>query len=116
MLRTGVFARTFLLAALAILATGNGFAQVSPTPDQPQLQEVIVTGSRIPVPANISATSPIATVSSQDIKLSGYTDSTDIINSLPQNIINSGNDFGNTSSPLTATGGIATVDLRGMGP
>lgn len=116
MLRTGVFARAFLLAALAILATDNGFAQVSPTPDQPQLQEVIVTGSRIPVPANISATSPIATVSSQDIKLSGYTDSTDIINSLPQNIINSGSDFGNTSSPLTATGGVATVDLRGMGP
>jgi iron complex outermembrane recepter protein len=94
-------------------------AQQASTPtatSESTLQEVIVTGSRIPVPANISATSPIATVSSQDIKLGGYTDSTDIINSLPQNIINSANDFGNTSSPLTATGGIATVDLRGLGP
>src|SRR5579871_74541 len=116
MLRTRVFAGTCIWIALAILTTDKGFAQESPTPGQTQLQEVIVTGSRIPVPANISATSPIATVSSQDIKLSGYTDSTDIINSLPQNIINSASDFGNTSSPLTATGGVATVDLRGVGP
>ena len=35
------------------------------------LQEVIVTGSRIPVPANITATSPITVVTGEDIKLSG---------------------------------------------
>jgi iron complex outermembrane recepter protein len=80
------------------------------------LQEVIVTGSRIPVPANISATSPISVVTSQDIALSGHTDTTDIINMLPQNVIGTGVDFGNTSSPLTATGGFTTADLRGLGP
>jgi iron complex outermembrane recepter protein len=80
------------------------------------LQEVIVTGSRIPVPANITATSPITVVTGQDIKLSGYTDTIDMLNSLPQNSINAGNDSGNQSSPLTATGGFATVDLRGLGP
>jgi iron complex outermembrane receptor protein len=80
------------------------------------LQEVIVTGSRIPVPANISATSPISVVTSQDIALSGHTDITDIINLLPQNVIGTGVDFGNTSSPLTATGGFSTADLRGLGP
>lgn len=38
--------------------------QAAPTTTAPEttLQEVIVTGSRIPVPANISATSPIAVV------------------------------------------------------
>jgi iron complex outermembrane receptor protein len=80
------------------------------------LQEVIVTGSRIPVPANISGTSPIAVVSNQEILLQGHTDITDVINSLPQNIIGGNADFGNTSSPLTATGGFSTVDLRGLGP
>src|SRR5271166_1874961 len=81
-----------------------------------QLEEVVVTGSRIPVPANISATSPTTIVSSQEIQLQGHTDITDVINALPQNIIGSNADFGNTSSPLTSTGGFSTVDLRGLGP
>jgi iron complex outermembrane recepter protein len=121
MLRIGVFARTCILTALATLTMGKGFAQVStapvsPAPDEAQLQEVVVTGSRIPVPANISATSPTTVVSSQEIQLQGHTDITDLINSLPQNIIGSNADFGNTSSPLTSTGGFSTVDLRGLGP
>ena len=80
------------------------------------IQEVVVTGSRIPVPANISATSPTTIVSSQEIRLQGTTDITDLMNQLPQNIIGANSDFGNTSSPLTATGGFTTVDLRGLGP
>ena len=80
------------------------------------LQEVVVTGSRIPVPANISATSPTTIVSSQDVRLRGTTDITDLINQLPQNIIRANADFGNTSTPLTSTGGFTTVDLRGLGP
>jgi iron complex outermembrane receptor protein len=96
------------------------FAQSAPptpaTTPTPQLEEVIVTGSRIPVPANISATSPTIIVSSQEIQFQGHTDITDVINQLPQNIIGSNADFGNTSSPLTATGGFSTVDLRGLGP
>jgi iron complex outermembrane recepter protein len=116
MLRTRVFARACILTALAILAADKGIAQVSPTPDQPALQEVIVTGSRIPVPASISATSPTAVVTNQEIQLQGHTDITDVLNALPQNIIGTAADFGNTSSPLTSTGGFSTVDLRGLGP
>ena len=88
-------------------------AAATPTP---QLEEVIVTGSRIPVPANISATSPTTIVSSQEILLQGHTDITDVINQLPQNVIGSNADFGNQSSPLTSTGGFSTVDLRALGP
>ncbi len=55
-------------------------------------------------------------VTNQDIQLSGYTDTIDVINSLPQNVISGGVDFGNNSSPLTAAGGITTVDLRNLGP
>jgi iron complex outermembrane receptor protein len=80
------------------------------------LQEVVVTGSRIPVPANVTATSPTTIVTSQDVRLQGYTDITDVMNQLPQNIIGANADFGNTSSPLTSTGGFSTVDLRGLGP
>ncbi|MGH8134173.1 MAG: TonB-dependent receptor plug domain-containing protein, partial [Steroidobacteraceae bacterium] len=106
-----IFASLFLPAALA----QQGPAAASAEAAAP-LQEVVVTGSRIPVPANITSTSPTTIVSSQDVKLQGYTDITDVMNQLPQNIIGANADFGNTSSPLTATGGFSTVDLRGLGP
>src|SRR5271166_6164896 len=93
-------------------------ADVGPTStaEQPALEEVVVTGSRIPVPTNISATSPTTVVTNQEIQLQGHTDITDVMNALPQNTIGTNADFGNTSSPLTATGGFSTVDLRGLGP
>lgn len=96
-----------------------GFAQSAAASDeseQPRLQDIVVTGSRIPVPANITATSPLQLVTAQDIALAGQTDVVDVLNSLPQTVINSGIDFGNHSSPLASAGGIATADLRGLGP
>jgi iron complex outermembrane recepter protein len=115
--------RTLLRAIVAMCASlfgANAWAQqatAAPAPEAgPPLEEVIVTGSRIPVPANISATSPTTIVSSEELRLQGHTDITDVMNQLPQNIIGSNADFGNTSSPVVATGGFTTVDLRGMGP
>jgi outer membrane receptor protein involved in Fe transport len=90
-------------------------ATEAPDAEQPVLQEVIVTGSRIPVPPTVTATSPITQVTSQDIATQGRTDMSDLLNNLPQTSINSSNDFGNTSNPLSAPGGITTVDLRGLG-
>jgi iron complex outermembrane recepter protein len=105
-----LFASVFVAAVPAQQAAAPADQAAAP------LQEVVVTGSRIPVPANITATSPTTIVSSQDIRLQGNTDITDLMNSLPQNIIGANADFGNTSSPLTSTGGFTTVDLRGLGP
>jgi len=112
-----------IAATLAIFAslfiTHANAQQAPPAPLAPApslLQEVVVTGSRIPVAGNVTATSPTTIVSSQDVRLQGYTDITDVMNQLPQNIIGANADFGNTSSPLTSTGGFSTVDLRGLGP
>ena len=105
-----IFAGLFLVEAPAQQAAAPAEEAAAP------LQEVVVTGSRIPVPANITATSPTTIVSSQEIRLLGTTDITDLMNLLPQNIIGANADFGNTSSPLTSTGGFTTVDLRGLGP
>jgi iron complex outermembrane recepter protein len=80
------------------------------------LQEIIVTGSRIAAP-NAVSTSPIQVISSEYIETTGKTDISDLIMQLPQNLNNSiGQDLGNTSSGLTTAGGIATADLRGLGP
>jgi iron complex outermembrane receptor protein len=83
--------------------------------DEP-LQEIIVTGSRIAAP-NAVSTSPIVVVSSESIATTGKTDISDLIMQLPQNLNNGlGQDLGNTTSGLTTAGGIATADLRGLGP
>jgi iron complex outermembrane recepter protein len=80
------------------------------------LQEIIVTGSRIAAP-NAVSTSPIEVVSSESIATTGKTDISDLIMQLPQNLNNGlGQDLGNTTSGLTTPGGIATADLRGLGP
>ena len=115
-----VLLRAFVATLLMVGFGAQAFAAdaAGPAPaavPTPVLEEVVVTGSRIPVPANISATSPTTVISSEEVMLQGHTDITDVINQLPQNIISGLNDFGNTSSPLTSTGGFSTIDLRGIG-
>jgi iron complex outermembrane recepter protein len=84
--------------------------------EAPQLQEIIVTGTRIASPNEVS-TSPIQVISSESIRVSGKTDITDIISQLPQIFTNDlGQDLGNGTSGLSTAGGVATADLRGLGP
>jgi outer membrane receptor protein involved in Fe transport len=70
--------------------------------------EIIVTGTRIPQP-NLETASPVTTVSSQEVKLSGTTRTEDLVNSLPQVFAAQGSNISNGAS------GTATVDLRGLG-
>ena len=80
------------------------------------LTEIIVTGSRIAAPNEVS-TSPIVSLSSRYIEVSGKTDIGDLITQLPQNFNNDlGQDLGNGTSGLTTAGGVSTADLRGLGP
>ncbi len=112
--------RKRLLFAAAIAVTSMpALSQQAPTaaatPDA-TLEEVIVTGSRIAAPNEVS-TSPINVISSKDIQVYGKTDVTDIVNLLPQNFNNAlGQDYGNGTSGLSTAGGVATADLRGIGP
>ena len=106
-----------LLLAEAVPATPAQQSVPQPAPEEsPQLQEIIVTGSRIASPNEVS-TSPIQVVSSNSIRVSGKTDITDIISQLPQIFTNDlGQDLGNGTSGLNSAGGVATADLRGLGP
>jgi len=81
-----------------------------------ELQQVVITGTRIATP-NATSTSPIQVVTSRDIEISGRTDVSELLYQLPQNFNNSlGQDFSNRTSGLTTAGGLATADLRGLGP
>jgi iron complex outermembrane receptor protein len=102
------------MAAIAMPA----FAQQTPVaaaePDA-GLTEIVVTGSRIAAPNEVS-TSPIQVVTAKEIQQGGKIDAIDLLNQLPQNFQNSVVDFSNTSSGLNTPGGVATADLRGLGP
>jgi outer membrane receptor protein involved in Fe transport len=111
---TGLKFEFFTANSIRILADERATGPSPPTPEasQPPMQSVIVTGSRIPVPANITATSPLVVVTAQDILVTGYTDTGDVINALPQMITT----FGDGGNYGGAGWGTTTADLRGLGP
>jgi outer membrane receptor protein involved in Fe transport len=77
---------------------------------------VVITGTRLPNP-NLVSTSPIQTISADEISIMGRNDVVDILQLLPQSFSNDlGQDLGNRTSGLTTAGGVATADLRGLGP
>jgi len=90
-------------------------ARATSTDSQP-LQEIVVTGSRIAAPNEVS-TSPIQVISARVIQSSGKTDISDILNQLPPMFANDlGQDLGNGTPGLSSAGGVSTADLRGLGP
>jgi outer membrane receptor protein involved in Fe transport len=116
--------RNFLLRAAVLVATATGLAGAATAvwaqaakagAEDGQLEEVVVTGSRIMLP-NMVSTSPIEVVTAKDIQVGGKTDITDVIMQLPQNFNNSFTDFNNRTSALSVAGGVANADLRGLGP
>jgi iron complex outermembrane receptor protein len=74
---------------------------------EPALEEVVVTGSRISVPNQVSI-SPVTFVSAVDIQQTGAVRIEDMLNSLPQVFAAQG------SNVVNGSDGTATVNLRGL--
>ena len=89
--------------AIAMSASGlpSAFAQ--------ELEEVVVTGSRIATADGFGQVAPVSVITAEDIQLTGMTRLEDVLNSLPS-IETSQNSF--ISNGATGT---ASVDLRGLG-
>jgi len=105
-----------LLVTFVTMVAALAQGQQPPTAPAEALEEIIVTGSHIAAP-NLKSSSPIQVVTATEIKATGKTDISDIINQLPQNFNNDlGQDLGNRTSGLITAGGVATADLRGLGP
>jgi outer membrane receptor protein involved in Fe transport len=97
--------RVALIAASAGGAALYGAASVA---QEAELEQVIVTGSRIPQP-NLEGTSPVSLISNADIKVQGTQQVEDLINNMPQVFAGQGGNYSNGAS------GTATVNLRGLG-
>jgi iron complex outermembrane receptor protein len=104
MISGAALAALFAAGAQAQDATAQGVAPPSST----GVQEVVVTGSRIPS-RNLTSVSPVTTVNSTQVKLQGVTNVEDLINNLPQAFADQGAYESNGSA------GIADIDLRGLG-
>jgi len=94
------------LVGAALAPVPAGAQQGQP---QPPIEEIVVTGSRIARP-ELTSSSPVAVVSNQDIRLSGTVNVEQILNEMPQVVP------GATTTSNNPGEGIASVDLRGLGP
>ena len=86
-----------------------GCAIVASPAQADEAAQIVVTGTRIPA-ADVAATAPITTISAQAVQQAGTARLEDILNALPQVYP------GQTSTLSNGATGIATVDLRGLGP
>lgn len=96
---------------LALLASNIAAAQQSQsTPSETELEEVLVTGSRISRP-DFSSTSPIVTFGEEAITQTGTVNIENALNQLPQFV------QGQTQSTIgaVALAGRASLNLRGLG-
>ena len=105
--------RTALTGGSLAASFGVANAQTAPAAttaanNDTALQEVVVTGSRISVPNQVSI-SPVTFVSALDIQTTGVTRVEDLLNELPQVFAAQGSMMSNGAD------GTATVDLRGLG-
>jgi outer membrane receptor protein involved in Fe transport len=73
------------------------------------VEEVVVTGTRLNVNKNITAAAPILTVSQEDLKIRGNTRIEDFVNVLPQVFAGQAGEVSNSAS------GTSTLNLRGLG-
>ncbi len=92
-----------IAAATAAMAGAPALAQ-----DAEEEEAIVVTGSRIPQP-NLTGTSPVTQVTSEDITTQGVTRIEDLTNQLPQVFATQGSNYSNGAS------GTAEISLRGLG-
>jgi len=97
--------------ALAVSTTlGLAAAGLAQTASAQELEEIVVTGSRIATVDGFGQVAPVSVVSADDIKMTGMTRMEDLLNTLPQ-VETAQNSFISNGST-----GTASVDLRGLGP
>jgi iron complex outermembrane receptor protein len=96
-----------IAVALACMAPDYVVAQ-----EDEAIEEIVITGSRIRT-GRQAPSIPVDTVSSDEIKMSGFQNVEQVLNNMPQFVPSRTASTNSTANP-TATGA-ATLDLRGLG-
>ena len=106
--RRAVRCTLFTSAAAALVGALPAQAQQAQPQETQNIQEVVVTGSRIAQPG-LTSVSPVTAVSADTVKIEGVTRVEDLLNNMPQAFADFG---GNLSNGATGT---ASVNLRNLG-
>src|SRR5271169_4700807 len=108
-LQFAVRAAIAMAGATAAAPAALSQTAVATTEPVPELQEVVVTGSRIQQNPNDVSISPIISVTALEIAQTGLVRTEDLLNNLPQVVAE------NSSGQSISSNGTATVSLRGLG-
>ncbi len=92
-----------------VISGGGGGVAIAQEDSADLLEEVVVTGSRIPQKANLVSASPVTQVDADEFLYTGTTRVEDLLNDLPQTFSD------NNSTDSNGAVGTASVDLRGLG-
>lgn len=99
------------VCAAAMMSAQSAYAQEA-TPAAPEEDMVVVTGSRIARDPNLGSPVPVVSVTGDDIRLTGSSDATELLNEIPA-LLNS------TAASESIDNGFAvgqsTLNLRGLG-
>lgn len=96
-----------IIIGLSLIA--SGLIYMSPVYGVDEIEEVLVTGSRIPQKTNLISASPVTEVDADELLYTGAVRIEDLLNDLPQTFAN------NNSTDSNGAVGTASVDLRGLG-
>ena len=110
------FARRNALACAIAAALGSGqYAQAQNAPEPDEVDEIVVTGSRIARDVT-DASTPLAIINADDIKLSGALTVDKVLNESPQFVSATNGGATANTVPAGSAAGAAYVNLRGFGP
>ena len=101
-----------LTLSLFCLCSQPTMAQQDSSADSDNIEEIIVTGSRIARDPNLTGALPVQTVPSEEIQLSGEFALADVVNDIPALLLSITSE---TSIDSTATSGANILNLRGLG-
>ena len=102
-----------MIAGFAVVAAPQGAAaQDAPPPTGAQVQEVVVTGSRIPRP-NLNSPTPVQVIDARTIESTGQVNVGELVRTLPQAGVSA---LTTTNSNFsTRNNGFTTINLRNLG-
>src|SRR5690606_6960296 len=111
------FSRRRLSCAVALLTSASAVSVYGQVSDQPTIEEVVVTGSRLQRDPNMTAPQPIQTVDAETIGNTAVTDVADLLTENPalmaSSISSNNSSTGNTSRSGNVGG--SALNLRSLG-
>jgi len=108
-------AANLMVAAVAATTGGNAVAQEQQKEQAAEQEEIVVTGSRIARDAT-DASTPLAIIDAQDIKLSGALNVDKVLGDAPQFVQATNGGATANQVPAGSAAGAAYANLRGFGP